>query len=81
MHAQLGDQIVMKPKRLRMIAWCIVSFAILLAACAVCFESLIAPVESGVNLLVLIIVLSNVMQATLLFMWADILSGRTDRNQ
>jgi hypothetical protein len=71
----------MKPKPLRMIGWCIVAFAALLAGCAICFESFIAPVESGVNLLVLIIVLSNLIQATLLFMWADIVSSRTDRSQ
>lgn len=72
----LGDQIMMKPKHLRIITSCFVVFAVLLGVGVVLFNTCITGLGSETNLLFLIVVLLNLVQATLLFMWADILERR-----
>jgi hypothetical protein len=64
---------MVKPKQLRIAGSCILCFAVLFAVCLYSFNTFIAPLESETRLLFLIIVLSNVLQATLLFIWADVL--------
>jgi hypothetical protein len=69
----MENQTIMKPKPLRIVGSCIIVFAMLFSACAVFFDVFVAPLDSRTSLLLLIISLSNLLQATLLFMWADIL--------
>jgi hypothetical protein len=66
----------MRPKALRIIASCIIGFAMIAASGAVLFDAAVVGMGSEVNLLLLVIVLLNLVQATLLFIWADIREGK-----
>jgi hypothetical protein len=66
----------MRPKTLRIIAWCIIAFAVLFGSCELAFDIFIAHLGAGTGMLFLIAVLLNIVLGTLLFMWADILEGR-----
>jgi hypothetical protein len=66
----------MRPKPLRIVASCILGFAMIAASGAVYVERVVTDMGSEVNLLFLVIVLLNLVQATLLFIWADVLEGR-----
>ena len=72
----IEGHIVIRPKPLRIIGSCLAAFAVLFEICAVSFDIFIAPIEEGISLLFFIIVLLNLVQATLLFMWAAIVERR-----
>jgi hypothetical protein len=61
------------PKGLRIGAWCFIAVAVLFATCAIFCDNFVAPLGSEINLIVLAIVLLNLIQATLLFIWAQVL--------
>jgi hypothetical protein len=64
---------VKKPKLLRIMGSCVVALAIFFAGCESFCDIFIGPLEIGVSLLSVVIVLLNLLQASLLFMWADII--------
>jgi hypothetical protein len=68
-------KIMIKPKQLRIAGSYLLCFAVLFVVCLYSFNTFIAPFESQTTLLFLIIALLNILQATLLFIWADVLGS------
>jgi hypothetical protein len=67
---------MVKPKLLRIIGISLASFAVVFGICLTLFDTFIAPLKEEINLLFFILVLLNLLQATLLLVWADILDSR-----
>jgi hypothetical protein len=69
----------MKHKQLQVMAWSFLILPVVLGGGEVAFDAFIAPLGTEINLLFLVVVLLNFLQATALFLWADVLESRSDR--
>ena len=75
-----GVKTMRKPKLLRVTASCVVAFTILFVIAAVSFEIFVAPFESALRMNFVVVAVLNVVEATLLFVWSDIIDGRPSPN-
>jgi hypothetical protein len=71
----LGDPIMIKPKYLRILASWTLVLAMLFGSGALFFDVFTPPLGSRINLSWAIIVLLNIIQATVFFFWASLRDG------
>lgn len=69
-----------KPKTMRFIGWCFIVLAVVFGSAVLFFNMFIAQMQAGIILLLGLAVSAFVIQASLFFIWADLIEQRS-RNE